>query len=236
MKFVKGIGLFFIYPLTMLAVGFYAGVETYRFFDPGLGEQHAGMISGQGNAADPEGESRGEGILLTSEKDPAQSRLDDDGGEALAVTSSSETLFVGTQYVLQETDINRHTVVETVLSLPDKYVGMNREQFLAAMDIYRSSPPLAELERGFVGLEVISFSRERVVIQMNYSYVQPSDNFYLAAYDNKVLVYLEDRETVYIETEIRLDSLPAEVQQDIIQMMWVENEEELYNFLETYSS
>ena len=36
MKFVKGIGLFFIYPLTMLTIGFYAGMETYRFFYPGI--------------------------------------------------------------------------------------------------------------------------------------------------------------------------------------------------------
>lgn len=229
MKFVKGIGLFFIYPLTMLAVGFYAGVEAYRFFDESVAERHAGLIPGPDAATE-------QGAELTSEKEAARSASEEDDEEALEAASSSETLYVGTQYVLQETDIDRHTVVETVLSLPDKYVGMNREQFLSAMDIYQAAPPLAELKRGFVGLEVLSFSRERVVVQMNYSYIQPSDSFYLAAYDNKVLVYLEDKRTVYIETQILLDSLPEEIQQEIIQMMWVENEEALYNFLETYSS
>ena len=163
-------------------------------------------------------------------------QTEDPDNEALEAASSSETLYVGTQYVLEETDINRHTVVETSWSLPDKYVGMTREQFLEAMEIYQSSPPLKELERGFVGLEVLAFSRERVVVQMNYSYVQPSASFYLAVYNNEVIVFLDDRETVYIETKIHLDSLPEEVQQEIIQMMRVESEEELYNFLETYSS
>jgi hypothetical protein len=71
---------------------------------------------------------------------------------------------------------------------------------------------------------------------MNYKYVQPSSSFYLAAYDNKVIVYLEDKRTVYIETEILLDSLPFEIQESIMDMMWMENEEKLYDFLENYSS
>ena len=104
------------------------------------------------------------------------------------------------------------------------------------MDIYESFPPLSEQQRGFVGLEVVSFSRERVVVQMNYQYIQPSAGFYLTAYDNMVRVYLEDMQTVYIETEIRVDLLPEDLQQQIIQMMWVENQKELYNFLENYSS
>ncbi len=245
MKFVKGIGLFFIYPLTMLTVGFYVGIQYMRYFYPEMSDRQesygiraeAAPSPGAGTAGPagdgvqgdtggaPEGNGRAESGQ-PEEEDP----------DPLQVSSDSETLYVGTEYVLEENDVLRHTTVETVWELPDKYVGMNREQFLAAMDTYAMSPPLKELERGFVGLEVISFARERVVVQMNYRYVQPSSSFYLAVFDNRVLVYLEDQSTVYIETNISLDSLPREVQQEIIQMMWVENEEALYNFLETYSS
>lgn len=35
MKLVKGISLFLVYPLLFLGIGFYAGVETSRFFYPG---------------------------------------------------------------------------------------------------------------------------------------------------------------------------------------------------------
>ena len=41
---------------------------------------------------------------------------------------------------------------------------------------------------------------------------------------------------MYIETDISLDSLPAHLQQNIIDMMWIRDEEELYSFLENYSS
>ncbi len=129
-----------------------------------------------------------------------------------------------------------HTVVETSTRLPDRYIGMDREQFLQAMENYENAPPLSEQERGFVSLEVVSFSRERVVVRKNYRFVQPSASFYLAVYNNEVIVYLEDKETVYIETHIQLDSLPEQLQKQIIEMMWIENEEKLYSFLENYSS
>lgn len=239
MRFVKGIGLFFVYPLTMLSIGFYAGLEVTQYFYPGIQRQSEqydqetapGQSVSKDEAAEVSeaSEASGQGVFT-------EDSVSDEEQEAMSVVSSAETLYVGTEYVLEETDILRHTVVETTWSLPDKYVGMNREQFLTAMETYALSPPLKELERGFVGLEVLSFARERVVVRMNYRYVQPSSCFYLAAYDNYVMVYLEDQKTVYIETEIPLDSLPAKMQQEIIRMMWIENEEALYNFLETYSS
>ncbi len=216
MKFVKGIGLFFVYPMVFLLIGFVAGVQCMHFFYPGEQVQQSDF---------------------PDEELSAPIETDTDYDVALTETASgSETLSVETEYVLWETDVTNHTVVETTWRLPDKYVGMNREQFLEAMDNYAAFPPLSEQERGFIGLEVLSFSRERVIVQMNYRYVQPSTSFYLGVYDNMVRVYLEDRQTVYIETDIRLDTLPEELQEEIIRMLWIEDEENLYNFLESYSS
>lgn len=249
MKFVKGICLFFVYPMLMLGIGIYAGVELSHFFYPGRGEA--------GITADPAPDPVSDPFSGTEEQvreDPLQelrAALEEDslqegddnapedaetGDAAEEVLFMPETLCVDTEYVLEETDVLYHTVVETKWRLPDKYVGMNREEFLDAMELYEAFPPLSELERGFVGLEVLSFSRERVVIRMNYKFVQPSASFYLAVYDNEVVVYLEDMETVYIETDIRLDSLPEDIQQKIIDMMWIKDEEALYGFLENYSS
>lgn len=47
--------------------------------------------------------------------------------------------------------------MESVGKVPQAYLGMNREEFVAAMERYEASPPLSELERGFTGLEVLSF-------------------------------------------------------------------------------
>lgn len=71
--------------------------------------------------------------------------------------ASGETLCADTEYVLEEADIVRGTTVETSWKIPHKYIGMNRENFLETMELYAAHPPLSEIERGFVGLEVLSF-------------------------------------------------------------------------------
>lgn len=235
MKFVKGISLFFIYPMVMFGLGFYVGVESMHFFYPGTNPYNETKEL-------PE-ENWPEQIVdkLNQENTPLDKNVEKQNTDTekqvlVEVTVSAETLSVDTEYVLEETDIINHSVVETVSKLPGKYVGLNREQFLKCMEEYEMFPPLSELERGFVSLEVLSFSRERVVVQMNYQYVQPGNSFYLAVRDNEVVVYLEDKETIYINTGIALEELPESVQLDIIQMLWIEDEEALYNFLENYSS
>lgn len=234
MRIVKRISLFFIYPLVMLGVGFYAGVQSTHFFYPEQNYENRSFTGpDSGSEQDFEEPLEQENLDVPTDYGVAGETEDEDAREVLA---NSETLCVDTDYILKETNVLDHTELEIVKRLPEKYVGMNREQFLTVMDIYEAFPPLSEQQRGFVGLEVLSFSRERVVVRMNYQYIQPSTSFYLAAYDNKVRVYLEDKQTVYIETDIRVDLLPEELQQQIMQMMWVENQKELYNFLENYSS
>ncbi len=239
MKFVKGISLYFIYPMVMLCIGFYGGVVSSHFFYPG--EQ----TPGAGENDVPSGEPiLGEPVELQENLDYGvaeelreEEELSASEEELLReAAAASETLSADTEYVLEETNILDQSVVQTTWRLPSQYMGMNRKEFLEAMELYEAHPPLSERERGFVGLEVLSFSRERVVVRMNYRYVQPSASFYLAVYDNEVVVYLEDRQTIYINTEIPLSSLPEELQQEIIQMMWMPDEESLYHFLESYSS
>lgn len=232
MKVLKGISLFFVYPVVMLGIGFFAGVKMVHFFYPGEQKPQVQEQPVQEPAVielDDYSMAEKEDEELTTEQSTEQQTV-------WNVSSSMETLNVDTEYVLEEMDVINGTVVETVWKLPDKYIGMDREQFIEAMDVYEAFPPLSEMERGFVSLEVLSFSREKVVVQMNYQYLQPSTSFYLAVRNNEVVVYLEDRETIYINTGITLDSLPEDMQMEVMQMLWIEDEESLYDFLETYSS
>lgn len=235
MKIVKSISLFFVLPVILIGVGFLLGIKAMEFFYPG--DQSLSRMEYAQNAEPSKTDALGKQSLSLWESDEevmdAQVKA---YGEVKAVAAAMETLCVDTEYVVQEVDIQAETMEETILRLPDKYVGMNREQFQEAMEDYQLSPPLSELERGFVSLEVISFARKQVVVQMNYNFVQPSKSFYLAVYNNQVVVYLEDKKTIYIETDILLESLSEELQREIINMLYVESEDELYRFLESYSS
>ena len=236
MKFVKGISLFFIYPVIMLGIGVVAGAWGMQFFYPGIiqekyAQKQEEYIENINAAEIQNGESAKE--LSLTEEIPTDIAEEKEIWEAAAV---EKTLNADTEYVIQEKDLLRGTVVETSWQIPGKYMGMTRELFLTSMEEYAKNPPLSEKERGFVGLEVVSFSPERVVVQMNYEYVQPSESFYIVVQNNEVVVLLEDGKTVFINTGIQLEELPELVQMKIIQMYYVENEEALYNFLETYSS
>ena len=61
-------------------------------------------------------------------------------------------------------------------------------------------------------------------------------HFYILSKDNKLVVYYEDMETVFLTTDITLDSLPSNVRLEILSKKYFETEEELYNFLESYTS
>ncbi len=156
--------------------------------------------------------------------------------DAISTSSKADRLTSDTKYLVEEVDVLHGSSIETEWSLPAKYIGMNREAFLDAMDYYRKSPPLAELERGFQTLEVLSFSPEKVQIRVSYRYVQPGDLFYLAVYKDELVVYLEDRETIYLYTGISPDQLPEDILQMILQGYCIGTEEKLYRFLESYSS
>lgn len=158
------------------------------------------------------------------------------GLSAAQVISIPETINAETEYILREKDLLNGSEVETSEEIPDMYIGMNREQFVAAMENYEAAPPLSEKERGFVSLNVLSFAPSRVVVQMNYRYVQPSKSFYVVAINDLIVVYKEDRETVYQYTNIRLSRLPERLQQEIIGVMYIADEESLYDFLENYTS
>ena len=51
-----------------------------------------------------------------------------------------------------------------------------------------------------------------------------------------MVVYLSDQSTIYEFTDIPFVELPKEVQPNVKQKKYVETEEELYAFLENYSS
>ena len=179
MKFVKRISYFFVIPVVFLILGIFLGVWGIHFFYPGqwqdLNENRLALpLTEEETAADT---------------DPYEA------APSVEAAASGETLCADTEYVLEEADIVRGTTVETSWKIPHKYIGMNRENFLETMELYAAHPPLSEIERGFVGLEVLSFSREKVMVRMDYRYVQPSASFYLAVSDNEVVVYLEDRST-----------------------------------------
>ena len=60
--------------------------------------------------------------------------------------------------------------------------------------------------------------------------------YYLMDVNGYVVVFLSDKETAYEYTDILCDDLPETLRQEIQNGKYIEDQEELYGFLENYSS
>lgn len=65
---------------------------------------------------------------------------------------------------------------------------------------------------------------------------ESEDGYWLCQLQGYVAVYLGDRTTIYEMTDIPLTELPEEVQQEVAEGKYISTAEELYAFLENYSS
>ena len=156
--------------------------------------------------------------------------------EITPAIQSEEVITADTKLIIVEHNLETGEEMQSESSIPVKYIGLNRERFIEEMEIYEYSPALTDVKKGFRSLEVLSFSKVEITIQKNYKNGTTQLHFYIVSKDNMLVVYYEDMETVFLTTEISMDRLPESVQLEILQKKYFETEEELYNFLESYSS
>lgn len=143
-------------------------------------------------------------------------------------------LTADTSYVVLSYDALSGELKETTEYPPDKYIGLTRENLEEELKRYEESPSLPDLEKGFTDIELLAFSPARVVVRKIYE--REEEGFFLVNEDHNVVVYDKSLTHVYLNTGIRTDELPWNIQNEIMHMKYIETESELYNFLESYSS
>lgn len=214
MKLVRRISLFMI-ALGLFVSGCFLGFSGYSFFYPGAQTPKSAAAK---NAEEPFGD--------------AQTGIKE-------VSASDENIITAdTSFVVVDVNVDDMTQERQEIPTPSYYMGMNREEFESQRKVQDASPPLSELQRGYQGSEVKSFSESMVELYKFYqeNTQETEEYFYLAIRDNRVVVYQADGETIYMETDIAADKLPGEVLQELLQKRIVNSEEDLYDFLEAYSS
>lgn len=83
-------------------------------------------------------------------------------------------------------------------------------------------------------IEQVETEREKELAE-SLNVVEPYE-YVLLAEEGYVAVYCADRKTLYASTDIQIQNLPDELQQEIQEGKLISSEEQLYNFLENYSS
>lgn len=212
MKFVKRISLFFIYPAAMFGLGFASNMAIQEFFYPGIQKEQE---STQKDEKLQEVQKADEPVLETGYLE-------------------EPVISADTNYVVLNYDAVTGETVETEEITPDKYIGLTRQKLEEELKEYGQSPSLTDLEKGFEYIELLSFSPARVVIRKSYE--KEEEGFFLINEDHYVVVYDKSLAHIYMNTGIRTEDLPQVLQDEIMRMKYIETENELYNFLESYSS
>lgn len=210
MKYVKRISLFFIYPCSMFSLGFIANMAIMEYFYPG---EHKEQVQLETLPAE---EIKEEPVEVSFHEEPV-------------VTAN-------THYVVQQYNTVTGETVEEEVDAPDKFVGLDRERLVQEIKEYNLNPSLTDMEKGFDYMELVSFSSGRVVVRKSYDFTEEEKGFFLLNENHYVVVYDHSLSHVYMNTDIKVEELPDSLQEEILNMKYVEDEGELYNFLESYSS
>ena len=191
-----------------------------------------------------EGQTQPEKAVELSQEQPVTGQSPKEQETQKQITQAQETKQAGsdpgetttcdTTYHVLVCDLTQGTEHEEIEELPLSYIGKNRSQLMELVDTYNESPPLGEQTKGFQGMELLSFSRTDITVRKTYE----TELFYccVVVEDGYLTVYDEKRKNVILYTDIRLDDLPGQLAQEIIDGKYIKTEQQLFHFLESYSS
>ncbi len=129
-----------------------------------------------------------------------------------------------TQCTIEEYDKNSGELRQRTQVTSANLLGMTREELT---DFLKKS------QTPYYTYSLVAFSPEHVVIRQTRTLYE---TYYLREEDGYVQVYEGDRETLYEPTQIAVDQLPDQLQEEVRAGKYLDSQEDLYSFLENYSS
>lgn len=147
-----------------------------------------------------------------------------------------ETIKPYAKYILESYDVVTNQLLKVEKVLPGEYVGLTREEVIKVLSNYMENIPISEYEKGLFAYELISFSKDSLIMRKSYNQDLIDYKYYIAVRDGYVIVYYSDLKTVYEYTRILAIELPEEERLRLMQGIYLKTNAELYELLESYSS
>lgn len=143
-----------------------------------------------------------------------------------------------TEYLHVRYDVNEEEDEYYKLPLPAEWIGMDKELLEEKLLEYKQMPTDEDMARGFVDISLISFSSEKIVVRSLYdkNAAHAEDRYYVKNPDGYVSIFYPNTDTLYFETSIVTLMLPEELQKEIENGKYFTTQEQLYHFLESYTS
>ena len=120
------------------------------------------------------------------------------------------------------------------LSVFDIETALNIYCYTAVMKSIQNIPK-EEQEKGLISYTLTSYQGNTLYFRKTYD--QPVYNgYYAKSFNGYVVILNGDEKTVYEYTQIPIHLLPDDIRSSVMSGYYLENETDLYNFLENYSS
>lgn len=172
---------------------------------------------------------------LASKEDTTENTYPDSTSEVdLSVSTKQNVTTCDTVFEV-ETYIG-NSYMHSIESIPFSFTGLNREELIKEIERYELSPSFADKQNGFESIELLSFHPEKITVKKTYKEEQEKIIYYIKAVNHELIVYKSDQEEAYMPTDLTLEMLPENVQQEIINTKCFNDIREVYDFLESYSS
>lgn len=169
------------------------------------------------------------------EQEPLPDTQNDDIRQADADLNQNVVL-QSTVVVIESYDENGSLISREITTPNADVVGLSRLELMIYANEYKTQASQEEINQGLERMVVQSFSSDSVTLVKYYGEPVEEPGYWIAVKDNVVIVYTEDKSEVFEFTNIELWQLPQDVQYDLADGIYVENERELFDFLQTYSS
>lgn len=172
--------------------------------------------------------------IRQQDTDPDQRLVSE--SDTVPTGNGSDKVTRATDIVIESYDADGKLIERSQEKAGADLIGNNRLDMLLYANSYREQATAQEKQDGFERMVLESFSPQTVTLVKYYGEPQVEQGYFIGLKDNAVIVYLEDRSEVYEYTNIEAWSLPLDVRSDLVEGIYVENEQELFDFLQTYSS
>lgn len=140
------------------------------------------------------------------------------------------------KYVIESYDGTTNVVTAEETTVPVEMAGKTREELEQYISEYNAMSAEDKLAEEPTTMELISFSKEKIVVRATYAGAEEEKGFYLKLENKEVVIFHNDMVTPYEYTGITEDILPKEEKEKLQAGYFVADEKELYSVLENLSS
>ncbi|MCM1500547.1 MAG: hypothetical protein NC124_18955, partial [Clostridium sp.] len=125
-------------------------------------------------------------------------------------------------------------LTEQITDMPT-LLGCDRAGVNNYLEDYMRHLSYEERDQGLISFELVSYQDNHLCFRKTYR-KQEYQGYYAKSFNGTIVILNGDGKTVYEYTQIAIDSLPDDLQLQVLEGYPLENEEDLYSFLENYST